>query len=534
MRNRALRPTPVLVTVLLAALAAACHSKSSGSEGSGDPAASKGKHHGSGSGQNGSGDPAAPASGAPSGTAAADAGAIAAPPKFAINKPTPEPMAPPALRKPPVTPQLPNLPSPSKYPPVPAIPKAKDFGECGSVWSGDDYVPVQCVDPGVHAKNGKAAKVVIPYEKMKPAPGSLPQIVDHRADGTEGPVRSQGNVPACTAFSFTAALDHAYARWTGTPGAFSVLQVWARYHTTSEKNLADNNVGDLLANEADWPYDQVLGNSWRPCEKVKNGGPCGKTPDADKLKSLDKVAVAELTQVEVVPPSNMEVVREKIAGGQDVVMALALPTFKTVGDPGAKYILGVPKGQTDAPKKGGHVVPLVGYAMTPNGNYYLIHNSWGEKWGDKGYAWLHEDFIKAYWNDKIMLIPDVEPIQVAQARQKAHGKFATCKGGEVPDSISGLCAVKCKDGSPRHNNVCADPDKKECPAGTINLTGECVMQAPKGSGNEGGVAWDCGPGGCTYRVPSGQLGCKEGECEVSCPAPDFRLATIGQGLACVE
>ncbi len=481
----------------------------------------------------------------PNAVASADAApsaTVAPTPTFVIHKPTPEPMPAPPVASAPVMPALPSLPPPSKYPPPPTLPKAKDTEECGQVWSGTEYVAVECLDPEAHSKSAKAARVVIPYDRMKPVAEALPKIVDHRAEGTEGPMRAQGKVPACTAFAFTAALDHAYARWTGKPGAFSVMQVWARYHTHSERDSAENNIGDLIANESDWPYDVDLAGSWNPCpkdpKKQKTGQVCGKSPDADKLKSLDKGAVAELTQIEVIPPSELDVLREKLAGGQDVAIALRMPSFATAGDPGAKYIIGYPKGHPEATKTtGGHEIALAGYAMTPNGNYYLVHNSMGTKWGDDGFAWLHEDFLKAYWNDRLMVIPDVEPIQVERRRTRRRGQLAPkCDGDKAPDSISAMCASKCPDGSPRHNNVCADDKKKECPVGFVNLTGECVLGAPKSQGTDptSKVKWECGHGGCVYDIPKGKLDCKEASCQFSCPAPDFRLATTAKGLVCVE
>jgi C1A family cysteine protease len=469
-----------------------------------------------------------------------DGAAPSSPAPLVINRPTPEPMAPPELKRPPRLPPLPDLPAPSKYPKATAIPKAKDIEECGQVWSGDDFVPVECIDPDVHARDAKAAKVVIPYDKMKAQTEALPKIVDHRADGTEGPVRKQGG-PQCTAFAFTSALDHAFSRWTGAAANFSVMQIWARYHQKNERAAADSNVGDLLANESDWPYDSKEANSWLHCKKdQKPDVPCGKTPDDKRLKDLEPKAVAELTQIEVVPLTQLDVLREKIAGGQDVTMAIKLPSFATAGEPGAKYIVGIPKDKPDAKLKGAHQILLSGYAMTPSGTYYLVHNSWGPKWGDGGYAWLHEDFLKAYWVDKIMVIPDVQPKQVAERRARAHGRLtAKCAEGKVPDSISGLCAAKCPDGSPRHNNVCArdaKEGKRDCPSGMVNLTGECVLAAPSGSGTDAPsrVRWECGPGGCVYGIPKDKLDCKERECEVSCPAPDFRLATLSKGLVCVE
>ncbi|XP_038704424.1 ervatamin-B-like isoform X2 [Tripterygium wilfordii] len=57
---------------------------------------------------------------------------------------------------------------------------------------------------------------------------------------------------------------------------------------------------------------------------------------------------------------------------------------------------------------GRHAVLVVGYSTTPEGKrYYLIRNSWGEKWGDHGYAKVSREKI----NDEYLLsqfsYPDV-------------------------------------------------------------------------------------------------------------------------------
>jgi hypothetical protein len=455
---------------------------------------------------------------------------------LAIVEPTPEPLSPPPLRAPPRMPALPSLPPPAKYPKQVALPRSPDIAECGAVWSGTEYVPMECIDPSARLGAGKAAKVVVPYDRMRQPPETLPKIVDHRADGTEGPVRRQGSVPICTAMAFTAALDHAYARWTGQPGSFSVMQVWARYHARQEHIAAGNNVGALLASETEWPYDPKEARSYVACApKHPSENPCGQAPDLNKLSVLDSRAVAQITQVEAIAPGQLDVLREKLAAGQDVVVAINLPTLAVAGEPGSKYMVGQAK-DPNAKPKGSHQIVLAGYAMTPNGTYYLVHNSFGMKWGDQGYAWLHEDYLKAYSSDNLMVIPDVEPVQVHLLRSRARGEVtAACAPAQAPDSISGHCAGVCADGSPRHNNVCADANG-ECPSGMVNLTGECLMAAPKSAGMDttSGVKWACGPGGCAYEFAHGALGCNETLCAVSCPAPSFRLATMTKGLVCVE
>jgi hypothetical protein len=466
--------------------------------------------------------------------------AIAAPAMVAINPPGAAPRPPPALRRPPTLPNIPNLPLPSGYPQAAKPPRGPDVSACGGVWSGTEWIPLECAQPIAPDKSEYAATVVIPYEKMRAPLEQLPKIVDHRADGTEGPVRKQQGA-LCTAFAFTSALDHAYARWTGTPGEFSVMQVWGRYHAHQEQKAARFNVGDLITNESEWPYDPALANTWRFChpnelQKGKRAGvDCGVQPDPVRFQGLDQKATAVITKVEYVPVTEMGVLREKLAAGQDVTLSLKLPSFSTAGDPGSTYILGFKNDDPSKPARAEHQVVLAGYAVTPNGTYYLVHNSFGTKWGDNGYAWLHEDFLKAFWSDNVMVIPYVEPVQVTTARADPKGGLSReCADGLTPDSISGICVARCPDGSPRHNDVCGST--AECPAGQINLTGECMLAAPTGSGTDPGsrVSWACGPGGCAYTMPRSVLGCANDHCAVSCPAPDFRLATTSRGFGCVD
>ena len=71
---------------------------------------------------------------------------------------------------------------------------------------------------------------------------------------------------------------------------------------------------------------------------------------------------------------------------------MAIPVFKSFfqapADP--EYVFALP---TDPGKNFGlHAVTVVGYDA--NKKAFLMVNSWGEKWGNKGFLWLSEDFLK--------------------------------------------------------------------------------------------------------------------------------------------
>jgi hypothetical protein len=48
------------------------------------------------------------------------------------------------------------------------------------------------------------------------------------------------------------------------------------------------------------------------------------------------------------------------------------------------------------------------------------------------------------------------------------------------------------------------------------------------------ISFACATSGCVYTIPKGVGGCKDGKCQKSCPAPDFRLGQGRGGLLCLE
>lgn len=56
---------------------------------------------------------------------------------------------------------------------------------------------------------------------------------------------------------------------------------------------------------------------------------------------------------------------------------------------------------------GGHAVMVVGYDDTKK--HFIVRNSWGEKWGDKGYCYMPYDyFINRYLSSDFWTIRDME------------------------------------------------------------------------------------------------------------------------------
>jgi hypothetical protein len=449
---------------------------------------------------------------------------------------------PPSLRAAhPATPPLPDLPTLAAHPPSAAPPASADLGghPCRAVWTGSEAAPLACARSLLFGAGsggpGGGATLLVSRKLLSSDPSALPALIDHRLDATEGPVRNQGSAPACTAFATAAAIDHALARWGSRSPAVSVMQIWSRYHSPHVETSLASNVGQAFGAETQWPFQTTEAIAWIPCDEFprppREG--CGKAIDDARLRTVVSAPVGEFTEVEYLgAPPETSVLCAKIAAGQDVLVAMELPpAFVPTGRPGARYVPHYAKsGGPDA----GHALVLAGYAHLPHGTYFLAHNSWGAGWGDGGYAWIHEATLQQ-WAREVVAV-DAEPVdREAGSRPRRQRAETTCAPNLVPDSIRGTCAPACPDHSPRHDGVC--PVAGQCPAGFVNLTGACVLAAPTAAGRDPGtgIAWQCGPGGCSYEVPrAADPACTGASCRAACPAPDFYLAKMGTTLVCVE
>lgn len=57
-------------------------------------------------------------------------------------------------------------------------------------------------------------------------------------------------------------------------------------------------------------------------------------------------------------------------------------------------IYGGPRRQLNSMTTGTHAVLIVGYDQDHRGPYWIIQNSWGERWGLSGYGFVHRNMKK--------------------------------------------------------------------------------------------------------------------------------------------
>jgi len=193
----------------------------------------------------------------------------------------------------------------------------------------------------------------------------LADAIDWRAKGAVTPVKNQGQCGSCWAFSTTGSIEGAHHLATGNLVSFS------------ESNLVDcswlnhgcnGGLMDLafmyaekhpLMTEADYPYTPSTG--LLACKYKKEKGVAKVTT----YKDVKKNSAAQLKAALNVGPVSIGIEADK-------------PVFHA-------YTGGIIN-STSCGTQMDHGVLAVGYGVENGQEYYIVKNSWGADWGEKGFV----------------------------------------------------------------------------------------------------------------------------------------------------
>ncbi|KAG6661884.1 thiol protease aleurain-like [Carya illinoinensis] len=196
----------------------------------------------------------------------------------------------------------------------------------------------------------------------------LPETKDWREEGIVSPVKDQGHCGSCWTFSTTGALEAAYA------------QAFGKGVSLSEQQLVDcagafNNFGCSggLPSQA---FEYIKYNGGLDTEEAY---PYTGKDGACKFSS-ENVGVQVLDSVNITLGAEDEL-KHAVAIVRPVSVAFqVVNSFRF-------YKEGVYTSDTcgTTPMDVNHAVLAVGYGVEDGVSYWLVKNSWGEKWGDSGY-----------------------------------------------------------------------------------------------------------------------------------------------------
>jgi Papain family cysteine protease len=368
-------------------------------------------------------------------------------------------------------------------------------------WATFDCGPFQALSRAIQ---------YIPFVRFNFLPaGPLPASVDHRADGSEGPIKDQGAVGDCTAVSLSTAMDNAVRRM-GRRDVISALHVWSRYGVPITGKAGDSNLDKAVAVEETWQYDPV-----KACKLVRSpmdtcttayGVSSGSEAFDPSLKaehaSADASGRYKLTAVEQLhaKPADINEIAGVLATGDDVWISF------TVNDQAwmERSLQNAVIPDYDTVEDTGHAVTLAGYRTLSNGTkQFLIHNSWSARWGDNGYGWISEamvaKFTRAAYHVRVADsggggAPGSKPQTPGQppagddcpAGQVKEPVFGTCIPGGIPGGIPGLPGFPSGSQAPAPS---APPAQGGCPAGQAPdmMTRQCAGLCAGGAPSVGGM-----------------------------------------------
>ncbi|XP_072449859.1 procathepsin L-like [Chiloscyllium punctatum] len=192
--------------------------------------------------------------------------------------------------------------------------------------------------------------------------------VDWRKKGLVTPVKSQGSCGSCWAFSVTGAIEGQWAK------------ICKRLVSLSEQNLLDCDKSNYGCNG---------GFKTRAFKYVKRNGIQSEKAYPYKAKQSrckfrkDKIA-ARIKNYKQVKRSERYLAMDLRRRGPIAVSLNAHPRSFHL------YKQGV-YSDPECTQRRGHAVLVVGFGRENGINYWLVKNSWGTRWGEKGYIKIAKD-----------------------------------------------------------------------------------------------------------------------------------------------
>ncbi|PIQ23768.1 hypothetical protein COW36_20530 [bacterium (Candidatus Blackallbacteria) CG17_big_fil_post_rev_8_21_14_2_50_48_46] len=216
-----------------------------------------------------------------------------------------------------------------------------------------------------------------------------PQVVDLRPGFS--PIYNQGATNACVGFSSIGGFGEYFARKRGWNMRFSPRFLW-NMGRKMEGTLAENT-GMMISDaqrildaygmmpDQSFPFP-VLDPEQNPALFNQL---LTEQPNSAQIAEAKKFRFSQgWKQINTV-----SAMRTALADGKPVVFGIAV--FRSIGMTGPDGLIPNP-GPNDE-FLGGHAVVAVGYDNTRK--VFIIRNSWGQEWGDKGYGYLSYDFFRS-------------------------------------------------------------------------------------------------------------------------------------------
>jgi len=222
-----------------------------------------------------------------------------------------------------------------------------------SDWTTEEFNRILGFRPSVGRKTTKGRR----FEKK-----TSPDVVDFRKDGLVTPVKDQGRCGSCWTFTATGAMEGAWAKKKG------------ELVSLSEQQLLDC-VEDSFGCEGGFEnaaFRYVIENGIQSEESYEYRGVEGRC-HADAAKFVDHFSGFERVEAD-----ESQIESALVEVGHPIAVAIH-----------AQEMENYQEGIFDDPRceegEINHTVLIVGFDKTGPVPFWIVKNSWGPEWGDKGY-----------------------------------------------------------------------------------------------------------------------------------------------------
>ena len=191
------------------------------------------------------------------------------------------------------------------------------------------------------------------------------EVIDLRA--FDAGIRDQGSEGLCTAFAAVAAVENLVHHHFKQPLNLSERAHWRNYREYSaDSSLAAARKYFMIPEDV-WPYNRA-------------------SPVTDPARAK----TARIRDYGEIETDHVAVI-DSLRHGFPVVIAMGVT--RSLMDPADGGIVRAGRAMGGA----GHAITIVGAIIdqrVPGGGYYIIKNSWGSDYGDKGYAYVAFDYCE--------------------------------------------------------------------------------------------------------------------------------------------
>lgn len=212
----------------------------------------------------------------------------------------------------------------------------------------------------------------------------LPPKVDLRDNvAMQFPILDQGNLGSCTANSIAATITYCQNKQANKLH-FYPSRLFIYYDERNSEGTVSSDSGAMIrdgiksvnaigvCSEDTWPYD-IQRFTIKPSPKAY-------------CEALQHQAL----QYRRIPDNDLNLMKACLASGFPFVFGFAVyESFESLGV-ARTGVVPLPKIQESM--LGGHAVLAVGYDDSKE--QFIIRNSWGDKWGDKGYFYLPYQYLQ--------------------------------------------------------------------------------------------------------------------------------------------